>query len=72
MSNPNITPEGIEVKPGQIWRDRDKRSAGRTVTVISVADGKARVTTGVTASTLSVKRMRANSTGYTLVSEGGK
>ena len=72
MSNPNITPEGIEVKPGQRWRDRDKRSAGRIVTVISVSDGKARVTTGVTDSTISVKRMRANSTGFTLVSEGGK
>ena len=63
----NVTPEGIEVKPGQRWRSLDKRDNGRTVTVESVRDGKAKVTSGATRSTISVRRMRRMSTGWELV-----
>lgn len=63
----NLTRDGIEVKPGQIWRDLDRRQDGRTVTVVSVTDGKARVTDGVTATTLSIRRMHQHSTGFQLV-----
>lgn len=66
----NTTPEGIEVKPGQRWRSLDKRDHGRTVTVESVGAGKARVTSGVTRSTLSVRRMRRMSTGWELIGGG--
>lgn len=73
--NENVTPEGIEVRPGQVWRDLDARQEGRCVRVISVAWGKARVARTNPASgwtsdrhtTLSVRRMRKCSTGFALV-----
>lgn len=68
----NVTPEGIEVKPGQRWRSLDERDQGRTVTVESVADGKARVNSGVTRSTIPIRRMRRMSTGWELVKEQGR
>ena len=63
----NVTKEGVEVKPGQVWRDLDKRMQGRLVTVVSVADGKAQVTNGVTKTRLSIQRMHKTSTGFELV-----
>lgn len=68
----NITKEGIEVKVGQVWRDLDKRMAGREVTVLEVADGKARVGragSSIKATRLSVSRMHKSSTGWVLVSQ---
>jgi hypothetical protein len=79
MSNSNVTKEGIAVKPGQVWKDLDKRTNGgkRTVTVDRVVDGGAFVTTnGVTksngkpyASRLSIRRMHKGATGWALVSD---
>ena len=62
----NITKEGLEVRPGQVWRDLDKRMGGREVTVLWVKDGKARVK-GAMETTLSVRRMHSHSTGWVLV-----
>lgn len=39
----NVTKEGVEVKPGQVWKDLDTRSAGRQCKVMEVVDGKARM-----------------------------
>lgn len=68
-ANPNITREGIEVKPGQKWMDLDSRMRGRIVTVVSVEDGKAHVVTSTSKTRLSVRRMHKHSTGFKLVSE---
>ncbi len=69
--NPHITKEGVEVKPGQKWRDLDKRMLGRVVTVIEVKDGKATVSSHPhirsMRSTISVRRMHRHSTGFELV-----
>ena len=35
-----VTPEGVEVKVGQIWRDLDPRDSGRCVKVLVVEQGK--------------------------------
>lgn len=73
--NENITKEGIEVKPGQVWEDLDKRSYGRQCQVMSVEDGKAKMqhyfTRGQLGSktTVSIRRMHKHSTGWKLVSE---
>lgn len=67
--NPNVTPEGVLVKPGQVWEDCDTRMAGRTIRVISVENGKAHVDSGYQKTTISVRRMRVNSTGYRLIKE---
>ncbi|CAG9207724.1 conserved hypothetical protein [Paraburkholderia tropica] len=64
----NLTKEGIEVKPGQVWRDLDKRSNGRTKRVLSVADGKAQFE-GPPKTKVAIDRMHRNSTGYELVSD---
>lgn len=74
----NTTKEGIEVKPGQVWRDLDQRMNGRTVTVLAVADGYASVTGNTRLlkadgthykTRLAVRRMHKTSTGWALVSE---
>ncbi|EPZ0439134.1 hypothetical protein ACXI6M_004231 [Pseudomonas aeruginosa] len=39
----NITKEGIEVKPGQVWKDLDKRQSGRQCKVVAIEDGKAKM-----------------------------
>ena len=65
--NHNITKEGIEVKPGQVWRDLDKRMRGRTVTVIFAVAGVARVK-GARETEIAVRRMHRHSTGWALVS----
>lgn len=66
MKNLNITRDLVEVLPGQVWRDLDKRMGGRTVTVLSVTNGRALVQ-GVRPTTLSVRRMHRHSTGWALV-----
>ncbi|HBN9060903.1 hypothetical protein ACV344_31015 [Pseudomonas aeruginosa] len=66
----NITKEGIEVKPGQVWKDLDKRQAGRQCKVTSVSFGKAKMESFAgSKSTVSVRRMHNHSTGWELVSE---
>lgn len=80
LPDKHITKDGVRVKPGQVWKDLDKRTNGRHVRVISVADGKALVArtnpaTGWTSdntSRLSVRRMHKGSTGWALVLEIGK
>ncbi|OWJ93015.1 hypothetical protein B6S59_18845 [Pseudomonas sp. A46] len=75
MTTPdNITKEGVEVKPGQVWKDLDKRSYGRQCKVITVEDGKAKMqhyARGKLGSktTVSIRRMYKHSTGWELVSE---
>jgi len=66
----NATKEGIEVKPGQVWRNLDKRMNGRTRTVLSVADGKAHMD-GTPQTKVSIARMHKGSKGWALVSDVG-
>jgi hypothetical protein len=72
-----ITPEGVEVKVGQVWKDLDKRMNrhllvlafdGDTHVLVSLcsAEGQ-RFTARVTR--VAIKRMRKNSTGYELVKD---
>lgn len=70
----NITKEGIEVKPGQVWEDLDNRSYGRQCKVMAVEDGKAKMQhyyRGQLGSktTVSIRRMHKHSTGWKLVSD---
>lgn len=64
--NENSTKEGIEVKPGQVWRDLDKRMHGRQKTVLKVEGGKAHMD-GVPKTKVSIRRMHKSSTGWALV-----
>lgn len=64
----NVTKEGVEVKSGQVWRDLDKRMKGRTVTVLFVHGGVARVR-GARETELAIRRMHKHSTGWELVKE---
>ena len=58
------------VRPGQIWADNDKRSAGRRVTVTSVGQTHALVETSLGRQTLiRLDRFRPTSTGYRLVKD---
>lgn len=70
----NITKDGIEVKPGQVWKDLDKRQSGRQCKVMATEDGKAKMqhyARGQLGSktTLSIRRMHKHSTGWELVCE---
>ncbi|MFW4982387.1 hypothetical protein ACOAOB_25230 [Pseudomonas aeruginosa] len=70
----NITKEGIEVKPGQVWKDLDKRGYGRQCKVMAVEGGKAKMQHFArgqhgTKTTVSVRRMHKHSTGWELVSK---
>ena len=70
----NITKEGIEVKPGQVWKDRDKRQSGHQCKVVAIEDGKAKMqhyARGQLGSktTVSIRRMHKHSTGWELVSD---
>lgn len=47
-----------EVKPGQVWADNDPRSAGRTLRVDAIEDGKA-VCTVLTMSDEAAEDLRA-------------
>jgi len=62
----NVTREGIEVMPGQVWRDLDHRMQGRTITIIRVAEGFAYYGSG-NSRRISIKRMHRHSTGFELV-----
>ncbi|GAA3217920.1 hypothetical protein ACFP63_08835 [Oerskovia jenensis] len=58
------------VRPGQIWADNDKRSAGRRVTVLSVGQTHALVETSLLRRTsIRLDRFRPTSTGYRLVKD---
>ncbi len=71
----NTTKEGVEVKPGQVWRDLNKRNLlERTVRVRNVVDGKAVCVIMVDGlpgkdTTLSIRCMHKGATGWALVSE---
>lgn len=71
----NITKEGVEVKPGQIWRDLDRRCGGRLVKVLDVSDGRVSVrpctpngneVLSMRKTKLSISRMHRGSTGWQL------
>lgn len=77
--NENVTKEGIEVKPGQVWRDLDKRIPNRHCKVVAVEMVKAVMREcrpdgsdllGLSLSTttkISIHRMHKSSTGWALV-----
>ena len=74
----NITKEGIEVKPSQIWRDLNKWMTNRQVKVLDVSDGRATVRLCISngnpmpslrQTKLSISRMHKSSTGWELVKE---
>jgi hypothetical protein len=62
----NVTKDGIEVKPGQRWRDLDKRMRGRVITVIEVRSGFAHFH-HARKGRISIHRMHNHSTGWELV-----
>lgn len=66
--DPNVTRDEVTVRVGQKWISLNKRDQGRTVTVIAVKCGRARVDSGATKTTLSIRRMHRHSTGWALVS----
>lgn len=65
------TRDGIEVKPGQVWRDLDKRMNGRTLNVLRVEEGRAFMD-GPRKTSISIRRMHRHSTGWELVPGTGK
>lgn len=77
MNPDSTTRDGVEVKPGQVWRDLDKRMDGRRVQVVEVTNGKA-VVVGLSGngavnpfsrSRISVARMHRSSSGWELASQ---
>jgi len=65
-----ITKEGIEVFPGQLWRDLDKRMDGRTLEVWLVNGGYAfmkRRNGAGKMTKIAISRMHKSSTGWALV-----
>lgn len=73
--NPNITKEGIEVKPGQIWKDLDKRIGDRQREIVRVENGKATIgrigfsnaAQDSFRTKVSISRMHKSTTGWALV-----
>ncbi len=67
--NASTTRDGIEVQPGQTWRDRDKRMHGRTVTIVGVQGGLAFYDRGQhrKPGRLSIARLHNKSTGFDLI-----
>lgn len=70
----NTTKEGILVKPGQLWRDLDKRMTGRVCRVGKVEGGKAQMFVMVNglagkSTVVSIRRMHKSSTGWAIVKE---
>lgn len=71
----SITKDGIEVKPGQVWKDLDKRQPGRQCKVVAVDGGKAKMQHYASGhqlgskTTVSIRRMHKHSTGWELVIE---
>jgi hypothetical protein len=77
VSDKVITREGIEVRPGQVWRDLDKR-VHRTVTVerVDAENGVACVISNPlnpkarpARSRIAIKRMHMHGQGFALVAE---
>ena len=64
----NTTKEGIEVKPGQVWLDLDKRMWGRKVRITEVLDGFAYYGKGAR-DRIAIRRMHTHSTGFRLAEE---
>ncbi len=64
----HLTPEGIEVKIGQVWRDLDKRNINRRVKVEFVNSERATVRNvfGGNATYIQLRRMKKGSTGWAL------
>lgn len=80
--NESITKEGIQVLPGQVWRDLDKRmfSGNRHCKVSSVKDDKAimflctpngRIINAMREVKVSIRRMHKSSTGWALAMPNG-
>jgi len=70
----HVTKEGIEVWPGQCWRDLDHRMGDRKRYVIAIDDekGKAQMADSMTSrhtTWVSIRRMHKHSTGWALVSD---
>ena len=67
--NEHTTRDGIEVKPGQLWKDCDKRMRGRSGFVQSVSGGKAVIGIGATGRTtrIAIRRMYRHSSGWVMV-----
>lgn len=65
----NTTRDGIEVKPGQKWRDRDKRMRGRVIVITRVQGGFAYFAKGYghAEGRIGIARMHNKSTGFELV-----
>jgi hypothetical protein len=63
------------VRVGQVWADNDWRSAGRTVMVIAITDGKAICAVAWPGhktrnrTQIKLRRFRENSTGYRLIAD---
>lgn len=62
------TKDGIEVKIGQVWRDLDKRTNGRTIKVLGF-DGDRILASGPRKPKISISRMHRHSTGFELVED---
>lgn len=72
----SVTPDGVEVKIGQRWRDRDTRMNGRECEVVGVADGRAHLRRWSkwggahgALTKIAISRMRSTSTGWELVKD---
>lgn len=75
--SPELTKDGVAVRVGQVWKDLDKRMAGRHCKVFAVVEGRAhmnrcapngRVTSDMVTK-VAIARMHRGSTGWALVSE---
>ena len=62
----NVQRDGIEVKPGQTWRNCDKRMVTPTHRVLEVKDGRA-LMDGYPKRWVSIHRMYPHSTGWELI-----
>ncbi len=65
-----MTARAPEVRGGQVWADNDKRSTGRTITILDVDSRRATVKSnfGRTSNVL-LARFRPTSTGYRLIKD---
>jgi hypothetical protein len=67
------TPEGIEVRLGQVWRDNDRRYdiGDMTVVELDLDKQRVRVRRPTNKTWIALKRLRNNSTGYQLIKDVG-
>lgn len=66
-----ITPGGITVRVGQVWKDLDKRQDNRLLTVIAVGPGNRvamRPSNSERVVNIRLDRLKPGSTGYTHIS----